>query len=557
MTTAVCLVISALACGLLSPLAHYDTLLLYQLSAYRLNELLAAFRRKKFLFFLPSVIAPVAVFAFMTILFAFVKSDWFYLGIFAVAAASVAVFAVSFKRGKVRLALTKRFKRFIAVLVVFAAALSVPLLLLYPPLAAFSPFIGGFAAFLLSHAVTSPIERRKNLRFVAAARDKLASMDKLVKIGITGSYGKTGAKNVLKAFLSHGYSVCATPGNYNTPLGIAKTVNDDLLGDDTAFIAEMGARYRGDIKELCEIVNPGYALVTAIGTQHLETFGSLEAIMETKNELPKSLPAGGLAVFNGDNEGCAALYERCKCRRLISGRDEDAVQALQYWRAETDESKKRVKTGKSQQVKAMEPPVKSKYDACYGAVGYAAGGVEFTLIVGGDSVRISTKLLGEHIPSVITQCALLAVQLGITLEEIKNAAAELKPVAHRLELLYNGDDIIIDDAYNGNESGAFNALRVLNSFAPRTRVLITPGLVELGGRQEEANRRLGAQSYQNCDYAIFVGPNADVLKSGAEEAGFEPERVFSVSALSEAVDIYKNIKGEKAVLFENDLPDNY
>ena len=136
-------------------------------------------------------------------------------------------------------------------------------------------------------------------------------------------------------------------------------------------------------------------------------------------------------------------------------------------------------------------------------------------------------------------------------------SAELKPVAHRLELLYNGDDVIIDDAYNGNESGALNALRVLNSFAPRTRVLITPGLVELGARQEEANRRLGAQAYQNCDYAIFVGPNAEILKCGAEEAGFEPECVFSVNKLSDAVDIYKKIKGEKAVLFENDLPDNY
>ena len=556
MTTVVCIVVSALVCGLLSPLANYDTLLLYQLSAYRLNELFTAFRRKKFLYFLPSVIAPAGVFAFMAILYAFINDDWFYLSVSAVVAVSLILFIASYKRVKVKLALTKRFKRFIAVFSVFSAALSVLLTLSYPPLAALSPFIGGFAAFLLSHAVTSPIETKRNLRLISAARDKLASMDKLVKIGITGSYGKTGAKNVLKAFLSRGYSVCATPGNYNTPLGIAKTANEDLLCDDTAFIAEMGARYVGDIRELCEIVKPEYALVTAIGTQHLETFGSLEAILETKNELPESLPASGLAVFNGDNEGCATLYERCKCRRLISGRDEDAVQELKNKRAE-DESVKRVKSGKSQRIKATQVHVKSKYDACYGAVGYAANGIEFTMMVGDDAVDISTRLLGDHIPSVITQCALLAVQLGVSLEEIKNAAAELKPVAHRLELLYNGDDVIIDDAYNGNESGALNALRVLNSFAPRTRVLITPGLVELGARQEEANRRLGAQAYQNCDYAIFVGPNAEILKCGAEEAEFEPERVFSVNKLSDAVDIYKKIKGEKAVLFENDLPDNY
>lgn len=200
--------------------------------------------------------------------------------------------------------------------------------------------------------------------------------------------------------------------------------------------------------------------------------------------------------------------------------------------------------------------MKSKYDACYGAVGYAANGIEFTMMVGDDAVDISTRLLGDHIPSVITQCALLAVQLGVSLEEIKNAAAELKPVAHRLELLYNGDDVIIDDAYNGNESGALNALRVLNSFAPRTRVLITPGLVELGARQEEANRGLEL-GISKLRLTHFVGLTPEILKCGAEEAGFEPERVFSVNKLSDAVDIYKKIKGEKAVLFENDLPDNY
>lgn len=102
----------------------------------------------------------------------------------------------------------------------------------------------------------------------------------------------------------------------------------------------------------------------------------------------------------------------------------------------------------------------------------------------------------------------------------------LNLLAHRLELLYNGDDVIIDDAYNGNESGALNALRVLNSFAPRTRVLITPGLVELGARQEEANRRLGAQAYQNCVTQFLSGLTPKFLSAEPRKPGLSQNAFF-------------------------------
>lgn len=172
-------------------------------------------------------------------------------------------------------------------------------------------------------------------------------------------------------------------------------------------------------------------------------------------------------------------------------------------------------------------------------------------------LRLVTRLLGDHIPSAITQCALTAFALGVSTQDIKKAAAALKPVAHRLELLYNGNDVIIDDAYNGNESGAKNALIALSRFAPRVRVIVTPGLVELGERQFAANKELGEFAAKYCDYAIFLGPNSDALLAGALYGGMNPDFVYKVRSLEEVTEILKTIKGEKAVLFENDLPDNY
>ena len=427
---------------------------------------------------------------------------------------------------------------------------------MYPPLFALAPIFPGILAFLIAAIITSPIEKRRNARFVTAAKTALAARADLIKIGVTGSYGKTTAKNLLSAFLSKEYSTCATPGNYNTPMGIAMTVRDELLADDEVFVAEMGARYRGDIRELCDIVSPSVAVITAIGTQHLETFGSEENLLATKNELIEALPADGVAIFNGDNDGAIKLYNRCAKRRLISGNDEEAVQKL-YALFSTGDSRAKGKPAAG--VKPTEEEVKalSRFDAFYGDIGYAARGMEFTLVVNGSAARIATALLGAHVPSMIAECALTANYLGISLEKIKFVASEVKAVAHRLELLYNGDDVIIDDAYNGNEAGAQNALEVLSKFSPRIRVLITPGIVELGERGEAANARIGELAAVSCDYAVFVGGNASALARGAKSAGMNADNVTEVRDLACAVEKLKTIKGEKAVLFENDLPDNY
>lgn len=542
--------------GILAPLFAYRVLLLYQLSAYRLKELRTAVKRKRPAYFLLSPIAASVYFAVCAAVYPFLRNDCFAVMLALPLIAGIAAAVNAHLSAKVKLAFTARLKRFITVFAIIAAILSAGLSVMYPPLFALAPIFPGIVAFLFAAIITSPIEKRRNARFVTAAKTVLAARADLIKIGVTGSYGKTTAKNLLSAFLSKEYSTCVTPGNYNTPMGIALTVRDELLADDEVFVAEMGARYRGDIRELCDIVSPSIAVITAIGTQHLETFGSEENLLVTKNELIEALPADGVAIFNGDNDGAIKLYDRCAKRRLISGSDEEAVQKL-YALFSTGDRRAKCKTAAG--VKPTEEEVKalSRFDAFYGDICYAARGMEFTLVLNGRAARITTALLGAHVPSMIAECALTANYLGISLEKIKFAASEVKAVAHRLELLYNGDDVIIDDAYNGNEAGAQNALEVLSKFSPRIRVLITPGIVELGEHGEAANARIGELAAVSCDYAIFVGGNASALARGAKSAGMNVDNVAEVRDLDGAVEKLKTIKGEKAVLFENDLPDNY
>lgn len=542
--------------GILAPLFAYRVLLLYQLSAYRLKELRTAVKRKRPAYFLLSPIAASVCFAVCAAVYPFLRNDCFAVMLALPLIAGIAAAVNAHLSAKVKLAFTARLKRFITVFAIIAAILSAGLSVMYPPLFALAPIFPGIVAFLFAAIITSPIEKRRNARFVTAAKTMLAARADLIKIGVTGSYGKTTAKNLLSAFLSKEYSTCVTPGNYNTPMGIALTVRDELLADDEVFVAEMGARYRGDIRELCDIVSPSIAVITAIGTQHLETFGSEENLLVTKNELIEALPADGVAIFNGDNDGAIKLYDRCAKRRLISGSDEEAVQKL-YALFSTGDRRAKCKTAAGVKPTEEEVKVLSRFDAFYGDICYAARGMEFTLVLNGRVARITTALLGAHVPSMIAECALTANYLGISLEKIKFAASEVKAVAHRLELLYNGDDVIIDDAYNGNEAGAQNALEVLSKFSPRIRVLITPGIVELGEHGEAANARIGELAAVSCDYAIFVGGNASALARGAKSAGMNVNNVTEVRDLDGAVEKLKTIKGEKAVLFENDLPDNY
>ena len=154
----------------------------------------------------------------------------------------------------------------------------------------------------VANLINTPLEKAIADGYVKDAKRRLETMPNLTVVGITGSYGKTSVKNFMAALLAVKYNVLMTPGSYNTTMGVVRTIREMLRPSHEIFIAEMGAKQSGDIKEICDLVHPTYGILTSIGEQHLETFGSVENIVATKFELVDAIPADGMAFLNYDND---------------------------------------------------------------------------------------------------------------------------------------------------------------------------------------------------------------------------------------------------------------
>ena len=190
---------------------------------------------------------------------------------------------------------TRRVLRLVIVvgLINLAAVLLLTLISISPYLV----FAAAEYSVLLAALIMRPIEDRINARFYSAARKKLAAHPDIRKIAITGSYGKTQVKMILKSILSEKYRVLATPPSFSAAMGISRVINEQLKPDHQVFIAEMGAQHRGEIREMTRMVNPDIGVITGIGNVHLDTFGSIRNVARAKYELIMGMREGGIAVF--------------------------------------------------------------------------------------------------------------------------------------------------------------------------------------------------------------------------------------------------------------------
>lgn len=438
-------------------------------------------------------------------------------------------------RYKKPLVWTKRVRRLFAAMTAVSLIVAAAAALIFgsgQPLDALMAVAVAFQGlYCASHLVTlaalwllAPVERAINRRFTDDARRRLAEMPGLKIIGITGSYGKTSTKHYLHRILSEHFDTLMTPGSFNTPLGVVRTIREHMKPYNEVFIVEMGAKNVGDIKEICDIVHPSIGIVTAVGEQHLESFKSIENVKRTKFELVDALPADGLAVVNNDFPFAA--------NRPVSN-----TECVRYAVRDTDGA----------QVVADN-------------ISYDAHGTRFTVRGPGWEMALHTRLVGECNISNLMAAVIVARRLGVPDAKIRSAVEHIEQVEHRLNLKRTpGGITIIDDAFNSNPTGSAMALDVLASMTGGKRIVITPGMIELGDRQEELNRALGRKIAGSADIAIIVGQyNRDAILEGIADGGMDDTKVYPIDSFKEAQALMLTMARQgDTVLYENDLPDTF
>jgi UDP-N-acetylmuramoyl-tripeptide--D-alanyl-D-alanine ligase len=433
------------------------------------------------------------------------------------------------QKEKKKLDFTPRAIRLFACEIVLVAAvflllflLSVNLLFVVLVLAICAVF--SFLFILIANLSVFPLEKLINRWYVNDAKKRLRHHKELLKIAVTGSYGKTSVKHFLFDILSEKYSVLMTPGSFNTTLGVVRTVREQLQPIHEIFIAEMGAKRRGDIKEICDIVNPNFSILTSVGQQHLESFGSFDNIKSTKLEAIAALSASGTGYVNFDNLKKSDIPQQTKAKIVSFAVNSDA-----------DYTAKNIE--------------------------YKNNGMVFEVFYHSEKIlTLETRLLGEHNVSNLLACCGIALDLGVEKYKIENVVKRLEPVAHRLEVkkLPNGITVI-DDAFNSNPVGAKMALQALKRFEGKKKIIITPGMIELGQKEYALNFEFGQIIAQNCDIAVLVGARqTKPIQEGIKSVNFPKENLFVCRNLNEANEQVKKImQAGDVVLYENDLPDTF
>jgi len=440
------------------------------------------------------------------------------------------------KIGKIRLNMTERATRihraalllYVGVLLAVASGIylatdSFPASWFWLSQAIFFQTCAGW--LVLGNWLLLPGEKARQGRLTEEAKATLRLVNPFV-VGITGSYGKTTTKAILGEALQGLGATFWPPKSVNTPMGITREIRERLRPEHRFAIIEMGAYQRGSIRRLCNLVPPQAGIITSVGLMHLERFGSQENIYLAKSELAQAIPEDGILVCNGDNEGA---------RRIAS------------------EYPKRVTL-----LYGLEPD-RGRLDCWMSDVHTSGDGTLFIIHWNGKDYRGLTRLLGLPLLSNVLASFTMACALGTDPEYVLAVIRNLEPQKNRLQLIREDHTMVLNDAYNSNPIGFAAALDVLAALPGQRKILVTPGMIELGPRQEEENRAIGRKAAAVCDLVLLVGDtNREALLQGLQEGGLREDHVFVCDHRDKALSHLGGIRSEgDIVLLENDLPDLY
>ncbi len=383
-----------------------------------------------------------------------------------------------------------------------------------------------------ANVVTKPAEAQIRKHYLSLARARLSRVDPTV-VAVVGSFGKTSTKHILAQLLQPSVNTLPTRKSFNTLMGVSRAINEDLMPEHRVFVVEMDAYAEGEIAAISDLVHPQLAIVTAIGPQHMERFGTLERIADAMYEVVDALPSDGTSiVYTGDDSGVALAQRASQAQR----------RCIRY-ALEGDAS-------------AQEAEVVAS------AIAIDAHGATFQWRWAAENLdrAVAIPLLGRHQVANVS-AALAAVHvLGYSVDAAIAGAARLQQIEHRLELMATtGPMTVIDDSYNANPVGVHNGLEVLAAMTGGAKFLVTPGLVELGSVEEDENRRYGEHAAKMCDHVIVMSAKtSEALCAGLRAGGMPEERIHVVDSLQDATALLQQLsKPGDVVLFANDLPDTY
>lgn len=390
------------------------------------------------------------------------------------------------------LVLTSRVKRFLGILLFITLTIN---LLCFLSQSCYSTVL--FIPLLITYITSALLEKMFFVAFKEKAKKRLKSLEDLKIVAITASFGKTSIKNYLHQVLRNKFNTYKTPRSVNTIAGIVLDVNKDLPQDTEVYIAEAGARQTGDIEEITVFLEPQYVIIGSVGEQHIEYFKTIDNIIYTKMEILKS-------------------------PRLEKGFVHESVPILNY-------------------------PKIDKFPNNLNITMSNLDGIWFDIQLNGETQHFNAPILGSFNAINLTAVILTALELGMSIEEIKVALHDIDPVEHRLQMIKAGGKIIIDDSFNGNLEGMLEAVKISSTHKGR-KVIITPGLVE---STIEANTTLARAIDEVFDVVIITGSlNAKVLS-----ANIDSTKVVTLKDKKMMEEcLSKTTKVGDLILFANDAP---
>lgn len=385
-------------------------------------------------------------------------------------------------------------------------------------------YLGLFSPMFLifSQLLLLPLDYYQKKQIIKKAKAKIKLLNNLTVVAIVGSFAKTTTKNMLYTLLWKDFRVIKTPKSYNTQVSVARTILSDLKQNTEVFICEMDAYHKGEIKNLAHLVKPDLGIITAVGKQHLSRFGSMETLAHTQFELAETLKTGSKLFLNDRDEWSKKIEGEYKVNKIFFGSTKECDFYL------TDI----VQKDGGISFKLSKPSLKDK------------------------PANIFLPLQGEHNAYNFLAAASIANTLGLSLEKIAERAKLILPTDHRLEIKQTGNITIIDNTYNTNPTASIAALKLLKDIKGQQKIVITPGLIELGNDHIKENVILGEEIAKVADKVIIVGENAkNPLKKGLKN--FKGELIYADST-QKALEILQNINQPNTIaLLENDLPDQY